>query len=173
MQIKDLTIISVFTAILVVQSLAFSSIPYLQITFLLIFLFAKVLGTKKMAFVILFFITINNLIFGFVLPHQFIIMYFGYMLGPFVLNTIFKKTTNPFILATLSLVISIIYIVTLDFSWWLVFPTDFNGLLIFIGGGLVYAIPTFVSSFLSVLLLYSPLEKIISELYKNIVYNIE
>lgn len=165
MNVKELTILSSLTTILVVQNILLSHIPYIQLTFFLIFLYGKILGIKKTAIIIFLFVLIINLILGFVIPIQLLIMYLGYMFGPVLLNTIFKKTNNPLYIAIICLFCSIIYILFLDFSWWLIYPSNINGLLIMLGQGLLFAIPVFISSFFSVLILFEPLRKVINDMY--------
>lgn len=168
MNVKDITIMASFTTILIVQNILLFNIPYFQLTFFLIFLYAKILGLKQTAFIVLMYVVISNLILGFVLPLQLITMYLGFMIGPILLNTIFIKIRNPFIIAIIALISSIIYILLLDFSWWLVYPSNLKGLLIMLGQGLLFALPVFISTFVSVLMLFKPLENVIESLYKKV-----
>lgn len=165
MNVRDLTILSSLTTILVVQNILLSNIAYVQLTFLLIFIYAKIFGIKKTAIIMCLFVLISNLILGFVIPIQLVIMYLGYMVGPVLINTIFKKVNNIVYIALICLISSIIYILLLDFSWWLIYPSNINGLLVMLTQGFLFAIPVFISSFISVLILFKPLVNVIKELY--------
>ena len=171
MNVKDLTIMASFTTILIVQNILLFNIPYFQLTFFLIFLYAKILGLKRTSIIVLMYVAVSNLILGFVLPLQLITMYIAFMIGPILLNTIFIKINNPPLIATLALFSSIVYILLLDFSWWLVYPSNFEGLLIMLGQGLIFALPVFVSSFVSVLMLFNPLQRVVSSLYNKTINN--
>ena len=171
MNVKDITIMASFTTILIVQNILLFNIPYFQLTFFLIFLYAKILGLKRTSIIVLMYVAVSNLILGFVLPLQLITMYIGFMIGPILLNTIFIKINNPPLIATLALFSSIVYILLLDFSWWLVYPSNFEGLLIMLGQGLIFALPVFVSSFVSVLMLFNPLQRVVSSLYNKTINN--
>lgn len=166
MKVKELAMIASLTTILIVVNVLLSKFQFLNITFLLILIYAKVIGLKRISFILFFFVTITNIILGFVLLHQLILMFLCLFLGPLLLSTIFRKITNQLIIAIIALILSIIYILVLDFSFWILFPTNLNGLYIYLTGGLIYAIPFFISTFLSVLLLYKPLLKVLYDLYQ-------
>ena len=89
MNVKDLTIMASFTTILIVQNILLFNILYFQLTFFLIFLYAKILGLKRTSIIVLMYVAVSNLILGFVLPLQLITMYIGFMIGPILINTIF------------------------------------------------------------------------------------
>lgn len=165
MTTKEMTIMASLTTVLVVQNLIFSYVQYIQLTFLLILLYARILGIKKTTVIIVIYMIVTNIILGAVLPLQFITMFIGFILGPVLINTVFKKTNNAIILSFLALFVSFFYIILLDFSWWLVFPSGFKGLILTLIQGIIFAIPMLISSFISVLILFKPLEKLFSEIY--------
>ena len=63
--IKDLVVISISTAIIFVQQMAFAVLPNIQLTTLLIVLYSKVLGFRKTTIIIIIHVIVYNISFYF------------------------------------------------------------------------------------------------------------
>lgn len=163
-QIFDVVLIAICTALLTSLEVALSFLPNIQLTFLLIIVFSKVLKTKKTLIIIILHVIIDNLIMASFNVIFVFVMMLGLMVVPITLNTIFKKVSSPLGLAGLSIIYALIY------SWMFVIPsvlllkTDFK---IYLIQDLPFEGLLAGSSFLSVLWLYTPLTNIISNFIKQ------
>ena len=113
--IKDLTLIAIFAAVIVVSELVLYFLPNIQITFLLIVLFSKILGFKKTSLLLLIYVLIDNLIMGGITLYV-PFVYVALLIIPLTLNTVFKSIDDPFKLALLGILYSFIYIFLLLFT---------------------------------------------------------
>lgn len=153
--VKDLTLIAIFASIIIVLEYALYFLPNVQLTFLLIILYSKVLGLKKTTLIIILYVMIDYLILGglsFYTPVALV----GFLLIPILLTTIFKKVEESLILACLGVVFSFIY------SWLYalatVLLTEVN-LFAYLASDILFEIILACSTFVSVLWLYKPLKK--------------
>ena len=150
--VKNLTLIAIFSAIIITLEYALSFLPNIQLTFFLLILFSKVLGLKRTSLIILIYVLIDNLLMGGIsLYTPFIIL--SLLIIPLSLETIFKKVESPIVLAFLSIVYSLIY------SWIYIIPTMLLTNINFIDyltADFIFEVILASSTFLSVLWLYSP-----------------
>ncbi len=159
MKINDLVIISILTTILFVVEQVLTFIPNVQLTFLLIIIYSKVLKTKKTLFIILIHVLLDNLFMG-SFNFMFIpFMFIGYSVIPITLNLI--KIESEIKLAFISVLFSFIYcflflipsVITtgIKISDYLIADIPFTCILS-------------ISSFITVLWLYKPLSNKLIEL---------
>lgn len=153
---KDITIISVMTAILFVQEQLLSGLPGVQLSVFLIILYSKVFGLAKSVLIVILHVLLDNLYMG-----SFSLMYtptmlIGWLIIPLTVNTIFKRVERPVSLGLLGILYSFIY------CWLYVIP---NYLLLniapiaYIISDVVFEIILAICSFLSIILLYKPCYK--------------
>lgn len=156
--IKDLTLIAIFAAVIVVSELVLYFLPNIQITFLLIVLFSKILGFKKTSLLLLIYVLIDNLIMGGITLYV-PFVYVALLIIPLTLNTVFKSIDDPFKLALLGILYSFIY------SWIYLIATviltniDF---IAYLTADIIFEILLAGSTFLSILWLYNPLYKFLN-----------
>lgn len=163
-QIFEVVLIAICTALLTSLEIALSILPNIQLTFLLIIVFSKVLKTKKTLIIIILHVIIDNLIMASFNIFFVLVMMIGLMIIPLTLNTIFKKVTSPLGLAGLSIIYALIY------SWLYIIPSVLllkNDFRIYLIQDLPFEGLLAGSSFLSVLWLYTPLTKIIDNFIKS------
>lgn len=163
-QIFEVVLIAICTALLTSLEIALSILPNIQLTFLLIIVFSKVLKTKKTLIIIILHVIIDNLIMASFNIFFVLVMMIGLMIIPLTLNTIFKKVTSPLGLAALSIIYALIY------SWLYIIPSVLllkNDFRIYLIQDLPFEGLLAGSSFLSVLWLYTPLTKIIDNFIKS------
>lgn len=159
--VKDIALMAVLTALLFVQEQLLSFIPNVQLTFLLIILFSKKLGTIKTLIITLCHVLLDNLFMS-----SFNILFvgfnlIGYAIIPITLNTIFKRIDSNIILGLLGILYSLIY------SWLYIIPnviiTDLDLLAYFIAD-IPFELILCFSSLLTIVLLYNPLSKVLENL---------
>ncbi|MGM9899502.1 MAG: hypothetical protein ACI32E_02845 [Bacilli bacterium] len=163
-QIFEVVLIAICTALLTSLEIALSILPNIQLTFLLIIVFSKVLKTKKTLIIIILHVIIDNLIMASFNIFFVLVMMIGLMIIPLTLNTIFKKVTSPLGLAGLSIIYALIY------SWLYIIPSVLllkNDFRIYLIQDLPFEGLLAGSSFLSVLWLYTPLTRIIDNFIKS------
>jgi hypothetical protein len=158
--IKDTALIAICAAVLFVQQMAFSFIPNVQLSTLLIVLYAKVLGFKRTTLIILIHVIAYNLLspFGPVIPVYMPFMFAAWMLIPISLNTFLKKIKSSFGLAIFGLLFGFIY-------GWMFIPaavfitgTPFVAYLVM---DIPFEIVMGLSNFITILWLYQPLKNVL------------
>lgn len=162
--VKDIALMAILTALLFVQEQLLSFIPNVQLTFLLIVLFSKKLGTIKTLIIITCHVLLDNL---FMSSFNVLFVCFnliGYAIIPITLNTIFKKIDSNIILGLLGVLYSIIY------SWLYIIPNiillDVDMLAYFIAD-IPFELILCFSSLLTIVLLYNPLSKVLDNLLES------
>lgn len=167
MSVKELLNVSMFAVILFTQQLALASIPNVQLTFLLLIVYSKTIGTKKTLIIIFVHVVLNMLVYGAFNPWFNLSMFVGFAFIPILLNTVFDKAQNYDKLALLSVLFSLLY------SWAYIPVTVFIFEIPFIGylmADIPFEIILSFSSYMSVLFLYDPLKRIF--VIKNIKNNL-
>lgn len=161
LSIKDIIIISVLTSILFVLEQVLTFIPNVQMTFLLIIVFSKVLKTYKTLIIILIHVLLDNIFMGSFNIIFIPFMLIGYSIIPILLNTCFKKVESETLLAFLSIMFSFIY------CFMYIIPNviimNIN-ILDYIIADLPFTIILSISSFVSVLWLFRPLKNKLEQL---------
>lgn len=149
--VKDLVLMSLLTSVLVIQNLIIGMIPYIQLTFLLLFLYSRLMGTGKTILIITAYVIIINLVMG---PSIIPLQILGFSLVPLSLH--FIKSDDPLPLSIMGGIISVIYLMLMDTGYWLIAPAGLNGLIAYITAGLIFGVPVIASSILTILFLYEP-----------------
>lgn len=164
LQVKELTILAVLTAILFVQEQLLSFLPNISFTVFLMVLYAKRLGFWKSSCIIIIHTTLDNLVLGSFNLMFYPAMLIGWLLIPILLHTFFKRVNNPMGLALLGILFSLLYswifiipnILFLEIDFWTYLVADIPFEIILAG-----------SSFISILWLYEPLSKVLNKLLND------
>lgn len=157
---KDITLIALLTTLLFVQEQALAFIPNVQLTVFLILLYSKKLGFLKTSLIVAMHVVLDNLVMGsfnlFYTPFMFI----GWFLIPLLMCTLFRKVESNISLAFLGILFSFFY------SWVFIIPNCIIlsvGFISYLMSDLLFEIILALSSFLSILLLYNPLSKVLDK----------
>lgn len=162
-KVKDITIIAVSAALLFSLEQALTFLPNVQLTVFLIVLFSKKLGFTKTTLIVLIHVILDNLVMG-----SFNIMYFpfmllGWLVIPLTLTTIFKKASSPITLGFLGILYSFIY------SWMFIIPQVLIlniDVVAYLVGDFWWEVVLALSSFLSILWLYTPCSNLLDRIIK-------
>ena len=162
-KVSDLLIISLLSAILFVQEQILSFIPNFQLTVFLIILYSKTLGSTKTLLIILIHVLLDNLYMGSLSTFYTPVMLVGWSFIPITINSIFGKINSNLGLGFLSIFYAVFY--CLLYSVVTVWITKMD-LGIYLLGDLPFTVILASSSFLSVVFLYVPCNKVLYNLNK-------
>lgn len=158
--VKRLVLLAILTTILFVQEQALTFIPNVQLTFLLLILYATSLTFIENILIIVIHVLLDNLVMG---SFNFVyipFMLIGYLIIPLLMHTVFKKVRSPISLAFLGILFSLIY------SWAFIIPQVFIlqvPFLTYIVADIPFEIILATSSFLTILWLYKPLKEVLDD----------
>ena len=162
LKIKNITVISLLTAILFIQEQILSLLPNIQLTFFLLVLYSKKLKFINTSIICFVYVLLDNLFIGNFNILFMIFMLIGLLTIPVLINTIFRKVESNVLLAFLGVVFSLIY------SWILIIP----GCIVFemnyvthLKADIVWEALLVLSTFLTILFLYDPCARIFDEYY--------
>lgn len=169
-QVRDITVLAILTCILFILEEVLSFLPNIQVTFLLIVLYSKVLGSKKTSIIVIIHVILDNLFMG-----TFNILYVvfqaaGLLIVPITLNTLFKKVNGSLGLAILGIFYSIIYSVLFMIPACIIGSME---LLPYYIADIPFEILLALSSFLTILWLYEPLKKVLNKLINKETENLD
>ena len=158
--IKDTALIAICAAVLFVQQMAFSFLPNIQLSTLLIVLYAKVLGFKRTSLIIVIHVIAYNLLspFGSVIPVYIPFMFVAWMLIPISLSTFLKKIESSLGLALVGLVFGFVY------GWMYIPPAVFitgTPFVAYLVMDIPFEIVMAISNFITILWLYYPLKNVL------------
>lgn len=157
MTTKDIVLVGVLSAILIVQEIVLSFLPNIQLTVFLLILYTKALGRGKTMIIVVIHVLLDNLFWGSFNLYTVPFMLVGWLIIPLTLGTIFKKAKTPFMLAILGAIYALIY------SWIFIIP---NSLILetpfwaYLLADIPFELLLAGSSFLTTLWLYEPLKKV-------------
>ncbi len=164
MRVKEIVILALLTTILIVQEQILAILPNIQLTFLLIFLYTKVLGFKKSVIIISIYVVIDCLINSSLGLATIIPMFIGWQLIPLTLCTVAKKLNSATSLAILSIPLSIAYALCFAVAVVIVGQIPIREYLI---ADIPFTLVLALSSFLTIWWLYSPMYKFLNNLHHN------
>ena len=160
MKVKDITMIAILTAILFVVEQVLSYVPVIQLTVFFLILFSKKIGMLKTYIIIIIHVLLDNLASGYFNILYVIFMILGYSFIPLFINVLFKGKEKIIELGLISIICSFIYSWVLIIPGCIIFEMTFIEYLV---GDISYEISLAVSSFLSIILLYKPLERVFNK----------
>ena len=163
MSIRDISLISILSIILVVQEQLLNLLPNIQLTVLFIVVFSRFLGFKKSLLLIIIYVLLDNLLYPGLPLVYWPFMVIGWCFIPFVFNRVYCGD-NKLVLAFWSVACSLVY------CWIFIIPSCLIMNMSFVDY-LWYDIPfelaIGVSSFVSVLLLYEPCMRVLERISKR------
>ena len=162
MRIKDITLVAILTALIFILEQALSLVPFVQLTIFLLILYSKKLGVIKTLIVIIVHVLLDNLASGYFNVLFVLFMIIGYSFIPIIINTAAKKVENPIILSLFGIIFSLLYSWIMLIPSCIVFEMEFVECFV---GDIPFEIGLLVSSFISVFLLYKPLERVFNKIY--------
>lgn len=152
---------ALFIALLVGLEEAMVFLPNIQLTVFLIILYAKVFGFYKSSIMVLIYLLIDCIIMGAINPIYVSFQLIGWLLIPILINTLFKRVDNNIALAFIAILFALLY------SWVMIIPSCFimkMDFLEYLMADTVFELLLAMSSFLSTLLLYNPMKKLLDRL---------
>lgn len=157
LSVRDIAIVAILTAILFVMEQVLSLIPNVQLTVLLLMIFAKKLGILKSSIIILIHSFLDNLVSGSFNILIVIFMIIGWELIPLLVNTLFKKVDSIISISLVGVLFSFLYSWIYMIPFCIIFEMSFFE---YLKADIIWEVLLATSSFLSILLLYKPVEKI-------------
>ena len=160
-KIKDITLCAICTSILVVQEQILAFLPNIQLTLFLMVVFSKKLGLIRTIIIITCYTLIDGLVGG---PFNIIYITFmliGWLIIPILLCTIFKKVQSPLYLALLGVMFAFTY------SWMNIIPNlilTSATIISYLIADYPFELLLAASSFLSILWLYTPIERVFKKI---------
>ena len=163
LSVRDIAIIAIITAILFVMEQVLSLIPNVQLTVLLLVIFAKKLGVLKTSIIILIHSFLDNIVGGSFNMLIVIFMIIGWELIPLLLNTLFKKVDSIIGLSLLGVLFSFLYSWVYMIPFCIMFDMNFFE---YLKADIIWEVLLATSSFLSIVLLYKPLDRVMTRIIK-------
>lgn len=154
--IRKMCIISLMAVILFVQEEALTILPNIQLTFLLISLFAAIFGIKYSLIIVSIHIILDNVVMGSFTPIVMIPMFIGYVILVIVMYLVKKE--NLLIKVIMASICSWIYCMLFLFANALWLDIDVKAYFI---ADIPFEILLILSTILTMTYLYRPLEKVI------------
>ena len=158
MTIKDIILASSLVGVLFVQEQFLTFFPNFQLTFLLMIVYSKTMGAKLTSAIVIIHVLLDSMVFGGIMSIYSPFMMIAYLVIPITMGTIFKNINNELILATISIGYGFIY------SWIFLIPVVLISgipLVPYLIADIPFEIMLVSSNFITVLMLYRPLVKII------------
>ena len=157
MKVKDVALLGILNAILYLVDQVLSFVPFLQLSMLLIILFSRKMGTLKTSIIVIIYVTLEYIGAGFNLLF-FIFSVIGWLFVPLLTNFLFRKTKSVISIALQGVLFSFLY------SWTHIIPSCIiieSSIIDYLSMDVFFEISLAISSFVSILLLYKSLEKVI------------
>ena len=157
----ELCVMALLTAILFLQEELLNFLPNVQLTVFLILLYAKCLGFWKTMMIVTAYLLLDAAFMGSLNPVFTTGQWIGWMLNPLITCTCLRKTENSVALAGAAAGFALLY------CWVMILPTmwmlhvDFVPYML---SDIPFELILAASSFLSTLLLYDPLRKLLPKL---------
>ncbi len=158
--VRDITLMALFTTILFVQEEALAILPNIQLTVFLIVLYSKKLGFTRTSVIVCLHVILDNLVMGSFNFAYVPFMLIGWMVIPITMCTIFKKVESNIVLAFIGILFALIY------SWIFIIPNCLILQVSFVSyliADIFFGLMLCASSFLSILLLYKPVSKVLDK----------
>lgn len=155
--VKDICIIAVSTAIIFVLEQLLSFLPNIQLTIFLIVLFSKKLKLIKTIIIVIIHTVLDNLVMGSFNIIYFPFMLLGWLLIPIMLSTIFKKINSPLGLALIGILNSFLYCFIMIIPNIIILKIE---IIPYFVADIPFELLLALSSFLSILCLYKPCSKL-------------
>lgn len=163
--VRQMSLMSFLTVILFVQETVLSAIPNVQFTFLLISLYACVLGCKRTSIIVFIHVILDNIIWGSLTPIVVLPMFIGYEILILLVHLVRKK--NLVLITLMSCLGSLIYCWTFLVANAIFLDIDVH--LYFIAD-IPFEILLLVSTIFTMTYCFRPIEKILRVEWDKITY---
>ena len=158
--VKELCFLALMAAVLFVQETLLSSLPNIQLTVLLLMVYAATVGLSRAILVMTVHVLLDNLLWGSMSPTQFLPMWLGWFFV-LVIGYLLRKRSLVWI-ATGAVLGSILYCLTFAAFQCLFLHLDLKAYLI---AEILFEILLCCSSAVTVTFLYRPAEKLLTRFY--------
>ncbi|MFW5794285.1 MAG: hypothetical protein ACOCV1_02270 [Bacillota bacterium] len=167
--IKEISLLALATAILVIQEFVFSFIPNIQLTTFLIMIYVSVFGLKKTITIVIIHVLLDNLLFGSIGMLNIVIpMAIAWISITILFHFVLKITNKVIIYAIIAYFFGHLYgLIFVPFQAFILEIDILNYLLI----DLLWQVVMGIGNFLAVLWLYQPIEDILKDLYYKYLLN--
>lgn len=160
---RELCLMALLTVILFLQEELLTFLPNIQLTVFLILLYAKLLGLAKTAMIVTVYLLLDAVFMGALNPLGLSFQWIGWMLNPLLTCTLCRHEEKSIPLAFAAAGYALLY------SWMMIVPgCILMGVkpLAYLAADVLFEVLLAASSFLSTLLLYEPLSKLLRRLLK-------
>jgi energy-coupling factor transport system substrate-specific component len=157
--IKDIVLASGLVGIIFVQEQFLTFFPNFQLTFLLMMVYSRTMGWKLTSIIVITHVLLDTMLYGGMMSIYTPFMIIAYLVIPITMGMLFKNIKSELTLATISIGYGLIY------SWIFLIPVvlimDFP-LIPYLIADIPFEIMLVTSNFLTVLILFNPLVKVIN-----------
>ena len=164
----DIVLMALLAAVLMLQKELMSFLPNISFTVFLILLYAKCLGFCRTAVIITVYLLLDSTIWGSLNPIFTTAQWVGWMLGPVLYCTAFRKTENNIVLACAAALAAFLYCWVIIVPTALIYTDQIGTLGAYILADIPWEIILAISGFIPTLLLYEPLSKLMRKLLRRI-----
>ena len=164
----DIVLMALLTTVLVLQKELMSGLPNISLTVFLMLLYAKCLGFGRTSVIITVYLLLDSVLWGSLNPIFTTAQWIGWMLGPLLYCTVFKKTEDNIVLACAAALAAFLYCWVMIVPTALVYTNQIGTLGAYILTDIPWEILLALSGFLPTLLLYEPLSKLMRILLRSI-----
>jgi hypothetical protein len=160
--IKEIIILALSTSILIVQELAFSFLPNIQLTTFLVMVYVRAFGIKKSSMIVLVYVFVDNLIFGSLMMLNIVLpMLIGWFFIIYSFYFVSKMSHKLWVYVVLAYLFGHIYgLIYAPFQVWILKVEMIPYLIV----DLPWQVIMGLSNALSVLWLYEPLSQFLVKL---------
>ncbi len=164
LKVRELCFLSLLTAILFVQETVLSYIPNIQLTVVLLMVYAAVLGLPRAMLIMTVHVLLDNMLWGSMTPTVVCPMWIGWFCLLLIGRSL-RKMPLPVIVIG-SVIGSLIYCWSFVLFNWLFLPIDIRAYII---SDILFEILLCCSSVITVMFLYRPIEKMVKKFYEKTV----
>ncbi|WP_025725220.1 hypothetical protein [Acholeplasma granularum] len=154
LSIRKIALLSILSAILIVQKIILGPIPFIQLVFFLIIFYTSKISFKSMFLVILIYVLVDGISTSSLNLTYTPYIFLGLILIPLTMNTIFKNIKSPLGLSLIGILHAFIY------SWIFIIPMTIIyeiDILLYLYQDILYELALALSTFLTTIILYQPL----------------
>ena len=162
--VQELVLLAVLATLLMLQKEILSFAPNISLTGLLILLYAKCLGFGRTAVIMVVYILLDSMLWASLHPIFTTAQWIGWMLGPALYCTVFKKTENSLVLAAAAALAAFLYCWVMIVPTALLYTNQIGTLGAYILTDIPWELILALCSFVTVLLLYEPLSGLLRKL---------
>ena len=165
--ILDIVLMALLAAILILQKELMAGLPNISLTVFLMLLYTKCLGLGRTAVIITVYLLLDSVIWFSLNAIFTTAQWIGWMLGPLLYCTVFKKTEDNIVLACAAALAALLYCWVMIVPTALIYTDQMGSLGAYFLADLPWEIVLAISGFIPTLLLYEPLSKLMRKLLRR------